>query len=144
MPRAIGEIPGAQVAIKHFAMQPQEYTSTKLNWMLRLPQSAQLIGVVQVRGHRSSEGVEEGLIAAADREGFVGNAAFNQLFEVIRGAVEMLAVADRRLQLEADEAKRVADLNRSREETRQAIEENSGCTRYPQGSKAVLGRTPCR
>ncbi len=115
--------PRSHVAAKHFAMPSAEYSSTKLNWMLRLPQSAQLIGVVEVRGHRSSEGVGKGLIAAADREGFVNNAGFAQLYEVTRGAVEMLAVADRRRQLQAEEAERAERLERTREETRQAIEE---------------------
>jgi len=70
-------VPRSSLASKHFPMSEGEARSTAENWMLRLPQSRQMVGVVRVAGTRSSQASEdvEGLIAAADREGFVANAA---------------------------------------------------------------------
>lgn len=115
--------PRSSISEKHFAMQPHERADTKVNWMLRLPQSAQLIGIVQIKGRRSSEKGEKGLVAAADREGFVDNEAFQQLFQIIRGASEMIAVADRRIQQRLEEAARKATLKSTREQTAAAIAE---------------------
>lgn len=98
---------------------------TKQNWMLRLPQSMQLVGLVCVNGHRTSDVVSdrEGLIAAADREGFLENEAFRELQDLIRGTVEAIAFADRQLQLEEDAKERADQLEASRAETKAAIEE---------------------
>ena len=52
--------PRSTIADKHFAMSPQVRGDTKQNWMLRLPQSAQLVGLVQVEGKRSNELDPEG------------------------------------------------------------------------------------
>ena len=91
--------------------------------MLRLPQPAQLVGLVQVEGRRGGDGTEERLVASADREGFVLNEAFRQLYDLVRGAVEVIAVADRELQQEEDRKNREALLERIREETQTAISE---------------------
>jgi signal transduction histidine kinase len=104
-------------------MEPQVRASSSENWMLRLPQPAQLVGLVQVVGRRTREGIDEGLIASADREGFVDNDAFRKLRDLVRGAVELIAVADRSLQQE-EEKKRQRKLTASiRAETRAAIKE---------------------
>lgn len=119
--------PRSTIAEKHFAMPAQVRSDTSQNWMLRLPQSAQLVGLVQVEGTRSNEldpeGDEEGLIASADREGFVENRAFEQLSDLIRGAVEAIAFADRRLQQEEKQAEQEALVAAIRDSTRSAITE---------------------
>jgi len=99
--------------------------STKLNYMLRLPYPKQLVGVVQVVGQKSlhDRAGDSGLVAAADREGFIDNAAYRQLRDVIRGAVEAIAYSDRELQLELDREERALALRRLRSETRAAIRE---------------------
>jgi signal transduction histidine kinase len=93
--------------------------------MLRLPYPKQLVGVVQVVGQKSRDERrgESGLVAAADREGFVDNAAFRQLREAVRGAVEAIAYADRELQLEQEREERTLALRQLRSETRAAIRE---------------------
>ena len=115
------------VAAKHFPMSPQVRASTSENWMLRLPQAAQLIGLVQVEGRRNEEIDEdnesEGLIASADREGFVENAAFNQLRDLIRGAVEAIAYADRLVQQEEEDERHAARILSLRDRTQSAITE---------------------
>ena len=118
--------PRSSLALKHFPMSSEVRASTSENWMLRLPQSAQLVGVVQVEGRRTptAEGGEDrGLIAAADREGFVSNEAFGQLQDIIRGAVEAIASEDRRLQQELAEAERAQRIQAIQDETQEAIEE---------------------
>ncbi|WP_181166482.1 ATP-binding protein [Mesorhizobium sp. B2-4-18] len=119
--------PRSTISAKHFAMPAQVRADTSQNWMLRLPQSAQLVGLVQVEGTRSNEldpeGDEEGLIASADREGFVENAAFAQLNDLVRGAVEAIAYADRKLQQEEEQAQQAALLADIRDRTRSAISE---------------------
>lgn len=119
--------PRSNLARRHFAMSDQERGSTSENWMLRLPQSAQLIGVVQVQGRRNIQlnaaDEAEGLIASADREGFVENEAFGQLRDLVRGAVEAIAYADRRIQ-QAEERDRQEKLFASiRDKTNLAITE---------------------
>lgn len=115
--------PASSISIKHFGMTKEVASSTSANWMLRLPESAQVIGAVHVEGARGSAQGDKGLFAAADREGFVVNPAFQQLQDVIRGAVEAIAYADRRLQQELAEEQAQVDLERSRDETKAAISE---------------------
>ncbi|WP_428521736.1 sensor histidine kinase [Pseudorhodoplanes sp.] len=117
--------PRSPLAMKHFQMSAQVKASPSENWMLRLPESAQLVGLVQVDARRSSAKGrrEQGLVASADREGFVENEAFFELRAVVRGAVEAIAYADRKIQLEKDRAERRALIARIRKETRAAIDE---------------------
>ena len=118
--------PRSTVADKYFPMSDQERGSTSENWMLRLPQPIQLVGVVLVQGKRVGEvdsNGKEGLIASADREGFIENDVFHQLRDLIRGAVEAIAYDDRRLQQEQEQERRDVLLSSIREEARAAIKE---------------------
>ena len=117
--------PRSPLAEKHFAMSQAVKLDTKQNWMLRLPQSMQLVGLVCVNGRRANEleGEGEGLIASADREGFLENKAFCQLRDLVRGAVEAIAFADRKLQQEEEAKERAEQLATARAETRVAIAE---------------------
>lgn len=96
--------PRSSIAKMHFPMDEASRTSTQLNYMLRLPYPQQLVGVVQVEGRRTNDqSIEDsGLVASADREGFVDNSAFRRLRDLIRGAVEAIACADRELQQEQE------------------------------------------
>ena len=117
--------PRSPLAEKHFSMSHAIKVDTKQNWMLRLPQSMQLVGLVRVNGRRAGEDRDagEGLVASADREGFVENEAFRQLRDLVRGAVEAIAFADRKLQQEEEAKERAAQLATARAETKAAIEE---------------------
>ena len=119
--------PRSQLAKKHFEMTQQVKADPALNWMLRIPHSLQLVGIVQVLGGSSrssqTESNESGLIPSADRQGFVENVAFGQLRDLARGAVEAIAFVDRKLQLkEVEEEQREAILD-IRDRTRAAIKE---------------------
>lgn len=115
--------PKSSIANKHFPMDEPTRVSTQLNYMLRLPHPLQLIGIVRVQGRRSKDHVreEDGLVAAADREGFIENAAFRQLWDVVRGAVEAIAASDREIQQEDEEEEQKAELRKLRSEARTAI-----------------------
>jgi signal transduction histidine kinase len=120
-------IPRSALAEKHFAMSQSVRNDTSQNWMLKLPQSLQLVGIVQVEGKRSDEldpdRNEEGLVASADREGFIENKAFRQLQDIVRGAVEAIAYVDKQLQIEEINAKRAALIASIKDKTQSAIHE---------------------
>lgn len=116
--------PRSSLAQKHFPMTDAEQSSTAENWMLRLPQSSQLVGVVQVAGSRgSTKSADEGLVAAADREGFLSNTAFTELKDHVRGGVEAIAMVDRRLQRRQEDAERARRLRSLQDEAAAAAEE---------------------
>jgi signal transduction histidine kinase len=132
--------PRSRLADKHFPMSPAVRNDTSTNWMLRLPQSAQLVGIIQVEGRRSTDQDEDerGLIASADREGFVANDAYEQFRDLVRGAIEAIAQCDRRLQQEEAEHEQEALLAAVRDETRAAIAEIEASPTIPDADKARL------
>ncbi len=134
--------PRSSLAKKHFPMDEATRTSTQLNFMLRLPYPEQLIGVVQVEGRRSKQQTsdDQGLVAAADREGFVDNEAFRQLVDVVRGAVEAIASADRELQQEQEKAEQHQLIRSLRAESRAAIREVESNPSISRGDKSRIVR----
>ncbi|MFZ5616471.1 MAG: sensor histidine kinase [Pseudomonadota bacterium] len=115
--------PRSAISTKHFSMTTAVRASTSENWMLRLPQPAQLVGIVRVEGSKSLDSEDQALIASADREGFVDNNAFRELVDIVRGAAELIAVADRELQQEEEKERQRALRASIRAETRSAINE---------------------
>jgi signal transduction histidine kinase len=117
--------PRSSIAKKHFPMDEETRKSTRLNYMLRLPYPQQLVGIVQVEGGRTQDEAtgERGLIPAADREGFLNNESYQHLWDLIRGAVEAIASADRELQREQEREAQRETLRALRKETRAAIRE---------------------
>jgi signal transduction histidine kinase len=115
--------PQSPLAAKYFPMDDPTRMSTQLNYMLRLPNTHQLVGVVQIEGRRSKDKArgDLGLIPAADREGFVDNSTFQQLWNVVRGAVEAIAFVDRQVQQEDEAREQKAEIQSLRTETRTAI-----------------------
>lgn len=131
--------PRSSIAKRHFPMTDVELKSTELNYMLRLPHPQQLIGVVSVESARTRRGEPQGLIPAADREGFVDNKAFRQLKDVVRGAVEAIAHVDRQRQKELEELDRRDRIRLLRKQTRQAIKEIQNNPRLrPDDRKALI------
>ncbi len=114
--------PRSPLARKYFPMSEAEQGDTKLNWMLRLPQSAQVVGVVEVRARRGrGASRESNLVPAADREGFIDNAGFKHLRDLVRGALEAIAYVDRATQLEEQAEAEALSRAESDAETRRAI-----------------------
>jgi signal transduction histidine kinase len=133
--------PRSSLALKHFPMDQATAVSTQLNYMLKLPYPEQLVGVVQVVGQRIRDANiddDTGLIAAADREGFIGNGAFEELVDIVRGAVEAIASVDRELTLELERQEAEMTLKRLRSETRSAIREIEKNPAIARGEKARI------
>ena len=136
--------PRSRLAKKHFGMPQPVRADPAQNWMLRLPQSLQLVELVQVRGRRSrpSRTVDEdrGLVASAERQGFVENTAFKELRDLARGAVEAIAFVDRQLQLKESEAERQQLVETIRGRTKEAIEEiENSAEMSPQDKRRIIG-----
>lgn len=117
--------PRSPMALRHFPMSEEVERSTLLNYMLKLPYPEQLVGVVRVEGKRNldTSNPEIGLIPAADREGFLNNQAYVQLFEIVRGSIEALASVDRDLQLKEEQRKEEETAANLKEQTQEAIKE---------------------
>jgi signal transduction histidine kinase len=136
--------PSSSIAKKFFIMDEATRKSTELNYMLRLPYPEQLVGVVEVQGQRGTQAIGatgvQGLIPAADREGFLHNAAFRQLRDLARGAVEAIAAADRELQIEEKRRTQEKLLASLRNETRLAIQEIESSSQISRSVKLSLIR----
>ena len=81
---------------------------------------------MSVEGRRISDvnlDKDEGLVASADREGFVENNAFLNLYDLTRGAVEAIALVDRRIQQKEEQKFREYLLSSIREEAMAAIQQ---------------------
>lgn len=118
--------PRSAIAMKHFPMEQSVRLTESQNWMLRLPQSAQLVGLVEVQGRRVQHlvgDVDEGLVASADREGFVQNGAFREMYDVVRGAIEAVAFVDRQLQAQQEQEEHDQLIDDIKAETEDAIAE---------------------
>lgn len=120
--------PDSSLAQKHFPMSKEVRQDPGQNYMLLLPYPFQLVGAVRVRSTRvGSKGNDEtGLIPAADREGFIHNKTFTELQDVIRGAVELIAFADRELLQYLEEEKQAERRETLQRETRDIISEIEG------------------
>jgi len=102
---------------------PDEAKSkASLNPMLYLPMFHQLIGAVFVESTQNSN-IERptDLTPAMDRQGFVNNEAFSELYELVRAGLEMLAFADHRekRRLEREAAQKAVE--EMRDDLREAI-----------------------
>ena len=110
------------IAKKNFPLTKIEKADPAANPSLYLPYNRQLVGAVFVETRRNLGAKDQiDLVSAMDREGFLENGAFKQLFEYVRAGLEFLAKEDkaeldRRAEAEAKEAARTA-----REEIRSAI-----------------------
>jgi len=94
-----------------------------LNPMLYLPNFHQLVGAVFVESSQDSASEHpKDLTPSMDREGFIHNKAFRQLFELVRAGLEMLAFADHSEHLRIAEEKARRELEGIREDYRAAIE----------------------
>lgn len=132
--------PQSSIAKRHFPMTDEVRKSTQLNYMLRLPQPSQLVGAVKVFGVRNREQRrgENGLFATADRQGFVDNSAFRQLIDIVRGAAEAVAHADRELQLEEEARDAKEQAAKARAGTKQAIAQIQASANLSTSEKKTL------
>ncbi|MDJ1431145.1 sensor histidine kinase [Halostagnicola sp. A-GB9-2] len=81
---------------------------------LGLPRKSQVLGAVEVSSYRPGEESEEDetdrLVPAMDRQGFIQNEAFYQLQDIVRGALEGIAIIHK----QAERREKIEKANRSR------------------------------
>jgi len=103
-----------------------------------MPYTYQLVGAVfvQSRPVTSSQGAD--LIPSMDREGFLKNAAFDELVEFVRAGIEFLALLDKREldRISVREARAAAA--EAREDVRQAIEHVTRSPSLTPGDRARI------
>ncbi len=98
----------------HYPIPDEILKDTAQNPMLYLPRNHQLVGAVFVEsGLPDDANININLIPAMDRGGFLDNKSFDDLVEIVRAGIEMLALIDKREQdriaeLKAEEAELVA------------------------------------
>jgi signal transduction histidine kinase len=84
------------IMLEHFPIPNEIKIKESLNPTLFLPANHQLIGAVFVEsGHAHSHLSNIDLIPSADREGYLNNQAFQELRDIIRAGIEMLALKDK-------------------------------------------------
>ena len=94
---------------QHFPMEPEILSTPRLNYMLNLPKTTQVIGIVFIESDRKRD--DQGLTPNMDRQGFKTNTAYLQMVEIIRAALEYVAMEDKKILL-----KREDEENRRRKE----------------------------
>ncbi len=91
------------ISEENWSIQQGEQMKPKLNPALNLAATSQLVGYVYVSSRASDNPEEEDLVPAMDREGFLLNAGYQSLVDVVRGGIEYLAAVDKRRQLRFEE-----------------------------------------
>jgi len=106
---------------KLYPMPAEASSQPKLNPMLYLPNLHQLVGAVFVESTQDESSTRpKDLTPSMDREGFVENEAYQDLFEFIRGGLEMLAFADHQEQRRIEEEQRKKETEELRHDLQQA------------------------
>jgi len=97
----------SEIARLNFPISDIERAKPKLNPALNLATGFQVIGQVFVSSRASDDPEEADLVPAMDRQGYLGNDAYEEMVDAVRGGLELLANLDKQRQLEAKE--RIAD-----------------------------------
>jgi signal transduction histidine kinase len=100
---------------------PADIASSGENPMLLLPTNWQVVGAVFVESTPVGSRIENDLITAMDRQGFLHNYAFEQFTDLVRGGIEFLAKEDRASQQRAAEREAREASKQTRAEFREAI-----------------------
>jgi len=106
-----------------YPMPPEAASHAKLSPMLYLPNFHQLVGAVFVESSQNSGSeLPTDLTPSMDREGFVDNTAFRDLFELVRAGLEMLAFADHSEQRHIEAETALRQVEGMREDYRAAVQ----------------------
>ncbi|HGZ7315137.1 TPA: ATP-binding protein [Vibrio parahaemolyticus] len=90
-----------------FPITADEMINPSENPMLALPETHQLVGAVFVDASNSRNNeYENSLSPTMDRQGFLGNEGFQQLEDITRFSVELIAKLDRSLRLQKEKEER--------------------------------------
>lgn len=109
---------------KHFFMTPEEISNPGLNPMLYLPANYSVIGGIFLRSTTpQSTGDRSGIIPSMDRQGFIENDAFDDLQDISRFCLELIARFDKKVQTEEKEQKRKEKSALLKKEIKEVIKE---------------------
>ena len=106
---------------KLYPMSAEAKSQPRLNPMLYLPNFHQMIGAVFVESSQDPGSKRPtDLTPSMDREGFVENEAFGELYELVRTGLEMLAFVDHREQRRREKQRKEEETKALRRDLRQA------------------------
>ena len=103
---------------EYYPLQPvlQDLSKEKANPMLYLPHTRQLVGAVFIESNQS-ETIDrpKDITPSVDREGYIQNEAYNEMVEIVRTGMELIAFVDHaeNRRLEKEKAKKAAKELRS-------------------------------
>ncbi len=111
-----------ELARSLFPMSPEEKSQPKQNPALYLPSRGQVVGAVMVasRSHSSGNDATD-LIPSINREGYVRNRAFTDLYEIARFSLELIAKFDKKFALEREQRIYEDNLSKISEDFKEAI-----------------------
>lgn len=120
----------------------------KLDPALFLPANHQLVGAVFLESFQSegsdlekSDGHENILIPAMDRQGYVDNKAFRQVYKIVRAGLEFLAVVDKKDQLRREELRLENERKEFKREIKEALKHIEGDIQIPGEVKTRIIRS---
>lgn len=129
----------SKIAGQYFPMSQEVKSRPKENPALNLATNFQLIGAVFVESASAvTSSSSKDLMPSMDREGFLDNDGFDELFEVVRGGLEFLANEDRKLLLREEERKAKEAAKQARADFRAAVEYIENSQTLTQGDKSRL------
>ena len=106
-----------------FGMDAETFSSTSLNPMLKLPANHQILGAAIISSDSSEDSNSDKLIPSMDRQGYVENEGYQGLFRAVRFGVELIAHFDKQVQLEEARKEKEAEVEKTREGIKIAINE---------------------
>lgn len=129
----------SEIAKKYFPISSEIKARPGENPALNVPSNFQLVGAVFVESAPASLSETDGdLTPSMDREGFLKNAASNQLVEAVRAGLEFLAVEDKKLLQREAERRAKEATNQARADFRSAIQYIEDSTTLTRGDKTRL------
>jgi signal transduction histidine kinase len=121
----------SKIMEKHYPIEEplKNQSKEKSNPMLYLPNFHQLVGAIFVESNQDiNKNRPTDLTPSADREGFLENEAYNELVEIVRTGMELLAFVDHRENRRLEEEKAHLKASALKSDFRQAIKYIKGIT----------------
>jgi len=112
----------SQMMNRFYPLSFEETNQPKINPMLNLPGTHQVIGAVFVQTS-SSRDSDKHLIPSMDRMGFVQNEGYADLHEAVRFGIELLTKHDKSIILEREKAEYEVNKQQAREDIKIVIKE---------------------
>jgi signal transduction histidine kinase len=124
---------------EHYEMSTEQRTSPKLNPMLALPETHQLVGgvFIEASNARITDDIKS-LSPSTDRQGLVENEGFQQLNDICRFSIELVAYHDKKYSLDEEEERKKRDYERAQDEIDEVIDLIENTSTLSQEDKEAL------